>query len=86
MGHYTALQISSILYVGFVPISRVNDRKKKSAIIVIGRDPNLPGIDYRLNTIVENQYPKTIIEEFLKLLQDHSLQQMVLEATRFNNT
>ena len=61
-------------------------KKNNNTIIMIGGDPNLPDIDWNINTTVGNQYPKAIGEEFIELFQDHSLQQMVLEATRFNNT
>ena len=53
---------------------------------MIGGDLNLPDINWNINAPTGNQYPKAIGDEFPKLLQDHSLQQMVTEATRGSNT
>jgi len=54
--------------------------------IWIGRDLNLPDIDWSLNTIKGHQYPTYINERFLDFQDDSCFVQFVTFPTRINNT
>ena len=59
---------------------------KRRSNIWIGGDFNLPGIDWKVKSINNYQYPKQLNERFINLTDSCNMDQVVNFPTRNQNT
>ena len=69
----------------FEEIERLTSMQMKN-LIWIGRDFNLPDIDWEVKSINNYQYPKQLNERFIDLIDSCSMEQVVNFPTRKQNT